>query len=201
MLQALVLAAQALVVLHRPEDLGAEQAVAFRLEGAVVDRFRLLDLAERPRPDQVRRGEPDLDRVEVSRPGLLLERFWKGLPFGELVLLALRPDARSMLMPSERDFLTSTLNDSGMRPSRGCRRRCLYIAVAAGDVVRLDREHLLQGVRGAVRLERPHSISPKRWPPNCALPPSGCCVTSECGPVERACILSSTRWFSFSMYM
>ena len=30
------------------------------------------------------------------------------------------------------------------------------------------------------------SISPKRWPPNCALPPNGCCVTSEYGPVERA---------------
>jgi DNA-directed RNA polymerase subunit beta len=45
------------------------------------------------------------------------------------------------------------------------------------------------------------SISPNRWPPNCALPPSGCCVTSEYGPVERACILSSTRWLSFNMYM
>jgi hypothetical protein len=38
-LQALVLAAQALVVLDRPEDLGAEQAVPLRLEGAVVDRL------------------------------------------------------------------------------------------------------------------------------------------------------------------
>ncbi len=28
--------------------------------------------------------------------------------------------------------------------------------------------------------------------PNRALPPSGCCVTSEYGPVERACNLSST---------
>ena len=45
------------------------------------------------------------------------------------------------------------------------------------------------------------SISPKRWPPNWALPPSGCCVTSEYGPVERAWILSSTRWRSFRMYM
>ena len=38
------------------------------------------------------------------------------------------------------------------------------------------------------------SISPKRCPPNCALPPKGCCVTNEYGPVERACILSSTKW-------
>jgi hypothetical protein len=47
-LHALVLAAQALVVLDRPEDAGAEQAVTLRLERAVVDGLRLLDLAERP---------------------------------------------------------------------------------------------------------------------------------------------------------
>ena len=44
-LHALVLAAQALVVLDRAEDARAEQAVALRLEGAVVDGLRLLDLA------------------------------------------------------------------------------------------------------------------------------------------------------------
>src|SRR3546814_12590676 len=48
-LHPLVLAAQALVVLDRPEDAGAEQAVALRLEGSIVDRLRLLDLTERPR--------------------------------------------------------------------------------------------------------------------------------------------------------
>ena len=32
-----------------------------------------------------------------------------------------------------------------------------------------------------------------------ALPPSGCWVTSEYGPMDRAWILSSTRWCSFSM--
>ena len=47
-LHALVLAAQALVVLDRPEDARAEQAVALGLEGAVVDRLRLLDLAVGP---------------------------------------------------------------------------------------------------------------------------------------------------------
>src|SRR5262249_42093208 len=41
-LHALVLAAQALVVLDRPEDARAEQAVALGLEGAVVDGLRLL---------------------------------------------------------------------------------------------------------------------------------------------------------------
>src|SRR5688572_16408418 len=52
-LHALVLAAQALPVGDRPEDLRAEQAVAFRLERAVVDRLGLRHLAERPRHDLV----------------------------------------------------------------------------------------------------------------------------------------------------
>ena len=73
-LEALVLAAQALVVLHRPEDLGAEQAVALRLEGAVVDGLRLLHLAERPGADHVRGSERDADRVEVLDRRLLLEQ-------------------------------------------------------------------------------------------------------------------------------
>ena len=72
-LEPLVLAAQALVVLDGPEDLGAEQAIAFGLEGAVVDGLRLLDLAKGPRPDHVRRGEPDANRVEVLDRALLLE--------------------------------------------------------------------------------------------------------------------------------
>ena len=73
-LQALVLAAQALVVLDRAEDLGAEQAVTLRLEGAVVDRLGLLHLAERPRPDLLRRRDADADRVEVLVGGELLEK-------------------------------------------------------------------------------------------------------------------------------
>ena len=73
-LQALVLAAQALVVLRRSEDLGAEQAITFRLERAVVDGLRLLDLAERPGLHQFRRSQPDLDGVEVLDRSLLLEQ-------------------------------------------------------------------------------------------------------------------------------
>jgi hypothetical protein len=73
-LHALVLAAQALVVLDRAEDRRAEQAVTLRLEGAVVDRLGLLDLAVRPRADQVGRGQRDLDRVEVERLALLVEQ-------------------------------------------------------------------------------------------------------------------------------
>ncbi len=43
-LDALVLAAKALIVLRWAEDTGTEQAVPLRLEGPVVDGFRLLDL-------------------------------------------------------------------------------------------------------------------------------------------------------------
>src|SRR5687768_9315978 len=74
MLQALVLAAKALVVLDRAEDLGAEQAVALGLEGAVVDRLGLLHLAVRPRADLLRGGEPDADGVELFFLGDLLEQ-------------------------------------------------------------------------------------------------------------------------------
>ncbi len=73
-LHALVLAAQALVILDRSEDAGAEEAIALRLEGAVVDRLRLLDLAERPGSDVVRAGDRDANLVEGRRLHLLLEK-------------------------------------------------------------------------------------------------------------------------------
>ncbi len=53
MLQALVLTAQALVVLDWAKDLGAEQAVTFWFERTVVDGFRLLNFTERPRTDHL----------------------------------------------------------------------------------------------------------------------------------------------------
>src|SRR5437868_10819259 len=68
-LHPLVLAAQALVVLGRTEDARAEQAVTLGLERAVVDGLGLLDLAERPRTDLLRRGQSDTDLVE-GRSGL-----------------------------------------------------------------------------------------------------------------------------------
>ena len=45
------------------------------------------------------------------------------------------------------------------------------------------------------------SISPNLCPPNCALPPNGCFVTSEYDPVDLACILSSTKWCNFNTYI
>src|SRR5205085_1899378 len=72
-LHALVLAAQALVVLDRPEDARAEQAVALRLEGAVVDGLRLLDLAVGPRENLLRARDRDADLVEDLRRHLRAE--------------------------------------------------------------------------------------------------------------------------------
>ncbi len=80
-LQALVLATQALVVVDGTEDLGAEKPVALRLEGPVIDGLRLLDLAVGPRADHVRRRQTDLDGVELQGLALLLENLEKVFQF------------------------------------------------------------------------------------------------------------------------
>ena len=64
-LQALVLTAQALVILYRAKDFGAEQAVTLRLERTVVDGFRLFNFTERPRTDHLRRCQSNTDGVEL----------------------------------------------------------------------------------------------------------------------------------------
>src|SRR5579884_173901 len=61
----LILAAVAFPVFGGPEDLFAEQAVAFGLEGAIVDGFRFLDLAERPSTDLFGRSKSDAHRIEI----------------------------------------------------------------------------------------------------------------------------------------
>ena len=66
-LHPLVLAAEALPVGDRAEDLRAEQPVPFGLERPVVDRFRLRHLAVRPGEDLLRRREADPDGIEVGR--------------------------------------------------------------------------------------------------------------------------------------
>ena len=62
---ALVLAAVAFPVFGRSEDLLAEQPVALGFERAVVDRFGLLDFAERPSANLFGAGEADAHRVEI----------------------------------------------------------------------------------------------------------------------------------------
>src|SRR5205085_7527222 len=68
-LHALVLAAQAFTVLDRAGDAHAEQAVTLRLERAVVDGLRLLDVADRPAADLFRARNADPDLVERLRLG------------------------------------------------------------------------------------------------------------------------------------
>src|SRR5438874_6120693 len=91
-LHALVLAAQALVILDRAKDPGAEQPVAFRLEGAVIDRLGLFDLAIGPGADALRAGDRDADLVEALRPGNLTEDVHQ--------LIHARPLSRSVVMPA-----------------------------------------------------------------------------------------------------
>ena len=65
-LHALVLAAQALEILDRPEDLGAEQPVTLRLEGAVVDGLGFTDFPKGPGANHVRRRQTDANAVEIA---------------------------------------------------------------------------------------------------------------------------------------
>src|SRR5690606_7988994 len=73
-LEALVLAALALVVLYRAKDLGAEQAVTLRFEGTVVDGFRLFHFAVGPGPDHLRGRQADSNGIELFNLSLGLEQ-------------------------------------------------------------------------------------------------------------------------------
>jgi hypothetical protein len=57
MLHALVLAAVALVVLDRSENLGAEEPISLGLESPIVDCLGLLDFTERPFSNRIGRSE------------------------------------------------------------------------------------------------------------------------------------------------
>ena len=65
-LHPLVLAAETLPIGYRTKDARAEQAVALRLERAVVDGFRLGDFTMRPAPDFFRRCQADADSIEIG---------------------------------------------------------------------------------------------------------------------------------------
>ena len=131
-LHALVLAAQAFVVLDRPEDARAEQAVALRLEGAVVDRLGLLDLAIRPGTDAIGIGDRDADLVEalgargltddlhqlVHLPTLLREAETRLEIDDHGVEYQVSRCVRSTLRPSDRSSFTNTLKDSGIPASK-----------------------------------------------------------------------------------
>src|SRR3979411_454771 len=101
-LHALVLAAQALVVLDRPENARAEQAVTLRLEGAVVDGFRLLDLAVGPRQNLLRRRNRNPDLVEDLGRGRRIEEIHNFLVHRLLLACRSSPAANSNLFFSAR---------------------------------------------------------------------------------------------------
>src|SRR5262249_6198278 len=65
-LHPLVLAAQAFPVRDWTKNPGAEQAVALRLEGAVIDGLRLGHFAVRPAADFFRRRQTDANGIEVG---------------------------------------------------------------------------------------------------------------------------------------
>src|ERR1700724_2014210 len=65
-LHALVLAAQTLPVGDGAKNLGAEKAVAFRLEGAVIDGLRLGNFAVRPGTNFFRTRQADANRIKIS---------------------------------------------------------------------------------------------------------------------------------------
>ena len=92
-LHPLILAAKALVILDRPKDSGAEQPVPLRLEGAVVDRFRLFDLAIGPGANLLRRRHGDLDLVESDGLARLAQDLHQLIHATQLSILHARKDA------------------------------------------------------------------------------------------------------------
>src|ERR1019366_5901237 len=65
-LHALVFPAEALPVGYRAENLGAEQAVPFRIERTIVDGLRFGDFAVRPGPDLLRTRQANPDGIEIG---------------------------------------------------------------------------------------------------------------------------------------
>jgi len=102
-LHALVLAAEALPVSDRAKDAGAEEAIALRLEGAVVDGLRLGDFAMRPRADFFRRRQLEL-LVRAARCFCLSVRSF-------LVRCVNLKICVSFVIPREADSSASPRND------------------------------------------------------------------------------------------
>src|SRR5207249_2552011 len=101
-LHPLVLAAQALVILDRPEDAGAEQAVALRLEGPVVDGLRLFDLAVGPGQNLLRGRNRNPDLVEDLSRSRRIEEIHNFLVHRLLLACRSSPAANSKLFFSAR---------------------------------------------------------------------------------------------------
>src|SRR5208337_1301803 len=130
-LHALVLATQALVVLDRPEDAGAEQAVALGLERAIVDRLRLLDLAERPRKDLLGARDGDLDLIERLRSRDRRERI------GDFLVHSRLPRGSASATPTSLSWKKAAARSpraNSWGGARLARARIPYSAASAGGV-------------------------------------------------------------------
>ena len=109
----LILTARALIVFRRTKNTLAEQAITFGLIRAVVNRFRLQNLATRLTQDFVRRSQTDGHFREAVLFIILFKcHFFK-------IKDSTKPDY-SILKESARPWSSwrSTLNDSG-RPGVG----------------------------------------------------------------------------------
>lgn len=62
-----IFAAITLVILNRSEDLGAEQAITLRFEGAVIYGLRFFHLAMGPFQNFLRRGQRNFYLVKLNR--------------------------------------------------------------------------------------------------------------------------------------
>src|SRR5581483_7447732 len=171
----------ALPVTGRAEDLLAEESVPLRAQGAVVDGFRLLDLAMAPRADFLRSGQTDpnlLEEVNVQHCFLnpYFSDFFDGrrlttgqvdtqlLGRAEDIFLSVLELDRRTVLAEDLDVETQRLHllDENLERLRDTRvgdvlalDDGLVDLHTAGDVIGLDGQELLQGVGGAVRLHRP----------------------------------------------
>ena len=73
-LQALVLTAQALVVLNGAENTRTEQTIALGFESTVVNGFGLLHFAKRPATNFFGAGQADANGVELVCRALLAQQ-------------------------------------------------------------------------------------------------------------------------------
>src|SRR3989338_2470821 len=214
----LVLTAVTLQILRRPEDAFIKQAILLGLLGPVVNGFRFGYFAMGPLADSLRRCQTQPERVEVQcfAFGFIKHRGKNENDYavegaaGSSATGSAKSAATGVAWPgfSLRSSMSrhsplssriSTLKDSGILILRIGSPLIMdsYAFERPGTssdlIVRIS-----WSVCAAPYASSAHtSISPKRWPPNWALPPSGCCVISEYGPIERWWILSSTIWLSF----
>ena len=147
-LHALVLAAVAFIVLHGAEDLGAEQAVALRLEGTVIDGFRLFHFAIRPFTDSFGRCDGNLDGFQVAD----VRHVGRRAACGEKIVQA----------HSIPCFVKSSLKSLAMLS--------LPAAVLPQQVT---QRVSLSAKRGSTPLPRVLSYSPRVWASSYLLPDAG----------------------------